>query len=260
MIQQQMHDNAYILSYHDLFKIWTLPSYPFKQLDTNCSLTDRFPTSWSVQRGHHFFLFKKTNRLSSKITFHRHLQRKASKGTSSSDPSSASAFACKSPGWSRASKQNNSEIAPFRNEIAVDQDRDRCEAGAHNYSSEKECRESQAYATAFPSLSHHSSHAESPPYYNKEIPQLNRWNGNTVDIVDESRCWCFVLPVFLSSLFSPSPNPSTNVTMTTTGQVLISRVIWVLFIILNQLILLLPLFYYTEKSKKRHSGLTTCGH
>ncbi len=32
---------------------------PFKQMEGNRSFSDRFPTSWSVQRGHHFFLWIK---------------------------------------------------------------------------------------------------------------------------------------------------------------------------------------------------------
>lgn len=57
---QQMHDDAMILTYHDMKKIW-ISSVPccLQQLDINKNLTDRFPTSWSVQRGHHFFLWKK---------------------------------------------------------------------------------------------------------------------------------------------------------------------------------------------------------
>lgn len=31
-----------------------------KQVEVNRSLSDRFPTSWSVHRGHHFFLWSKT--------------------------------------------------------------------------------------------------------------------------------------------------------------------------------------------------------
>lgn len=57
---QQMHDDAMILTYHDMRKIWVSnTACCLQQLDINKNLTDRFPTSWSVQRGHHFFLWKK---------------------------------------------------------------------------------------------------------------------------------------------------------------------------------------------------------
>lgn len=54
-----MKDGAQTLTYHDIRKIWTLGMFPYKQLDINRHLTDRYPTSWSVQRGHHFFLWRK---------------------------------------------------------------------------------------------------------------------------------------------------------------------------------------------------------
>jgi len=57
----RMHENAMILTYHDMKKIW-ISDKPccLQQLDVNKCLTDRFPTSWSVQRGHHFFLWQKS--------------------------------------------------------------------------------------------------------------------------------------------------------------------------------------------------------
>lgn len=58
-----MHDGARILTYHDINKLWPNPNFPFTQLDVNVPLADRFPTSWSVQRGHHFFLWLKGNSL-----------------------------------------------------------------------------------------------------------------------------------------------------------------------------------------------------
>lgn len=60
----KMHDNAMILTYHDMKRIWALdkPCY-LQQLEINKCLTDRFPTSWSVQRGHHFFLWKVNDNL-----------------------------------------------------------------------------------------------------------------------------------------------------------------------------------------------------
>jgi hypothetical protein len=59
----QMHDEAMVLTYHDMNKIWISSSAlcPLQQLEINRNLTDRFPTSWSVQRGHHFYLWKKVS-------------------------------------------------------------------------------------------------------------------------------------------------------------------------------------------------------
>jgi hypothetical protein len=55
----QMHEGARTLTYLDLKKIWSPADGGmwFKQLESNRFLSDRFPTSWSVQRGHHFFLW-----------------------------------------------------------------------------------------------------------------------------------------------------------------------------------------------------------
>jgi hypothetical protein len=57
----QLKSGARVLSYLDLDKIWpsNLPTCSFRQLAVNRPLSDRYPTSWSVQRGHHFFLFRK---------------------------------------------------------------------------------------------------------------------------------------------------------------------------------------------------------
>lgn len=52
-----MKEGSRALTYHDMRKIWESGPHPFKQMDVNRLLTDRFPTSWSVQRGHHFFLW-----------------------------------------------------------------------------------------------------------------------------------------------------------------------------------------------------------
>ena len=62
-----MKEGSRTLTYLDLRKIWTTTSsptssaipFPFRQLEQNKQLSDRFPTSWSVQRGHHFFLWCK---------------------------------------------------------------------------------------------------------------------------------------------------------------------------------------------------------
>lgn len=56
-----MHESARILTYLDLRRIWDLGPLPFKQLDCNRHLSDRYPTSWSVQRGHHFYLWSKVS-------------------------------------------------------------------------------------------------------------------------------------------------------------------------------------------------------
>ena len=59
-----MHDGARLLSYLDLKKLWGQACQgvcPFTQMPCNKTLSDRFPTSWSVQRGHHFYLWTKVN-------------------------------------------------------------------------------------------------------------------------------------------------------------------------------------------------------
>ena len=55
----KLQPQAKVLSYLDFRKIWAFSPFTFKQLDVNKHLSDRFPTSWSVQRGHHFFLWVK---------------------------------------------------------------------------------------------------------------------------------------------------------------------------------------------------------
>lgn len=54
-----MHDGARLLSYLDLKRFWSQGICPFSQMSCNKTLSDRFPTSWSVQRGHHFYLWTK---------------------------------------------------------------------------------------------------------------------------------------------------------------------------------------------------------
>lgn len=50
-----------LLTYLDLRRVWRLPGqpFPFRQLEANRSFADRYPTSWSAQRGHHLFLWVK---------------------------------------------------------------------------------------------------------------------------------------------------------------------------------------------------------
>jgi hypothetical protein len=191
MLQQGVQDNARILSYHDLFKIWSLPSYFFKQLDVNCSLADRFPTSWSVQRGHHFFLFKKTSRQGSRSSFQKLIQR-----STSSDQSSA--FTKKSPSTKRGASTSAAILhSNTHGSLPI--------SSSHNLS-EKEYREAQAYAAAFPSLPGQtpSPGAAVVRQHTKVIPQLTGRKGsdNVVDTVDESDCGCSLFPSFLSYLFS----------------------------------------------------------
>ena len=54
-----MHQEARLLSYLDLRRFWNPGVCTFIQMSCNKSLSDRFPTSWSVQRGHHFYLWTK---------------------------------------------------------------------------------------------------------------------------------------------------------------------------------------------------------
>ena len=55
----RLHPNARTLTYLDLRKIWCGNAFSLKQLEANCPVSDRYPTSWSVQRGHHFYLWIK---------------------------------------------------------------------------------------------------------------------------------------------------------------------------------------------------------
>ncbi len=74
-----MREGARLLSYLDLRRIWggvgvanggvvdqsgtSLPlPLGFRQLESNRHLSDRYPTSWSVQRGHHFYFWMKVSR------------------------------------------------------------------------------------------------------------------------------------------------------------------------------------------------------
>ena len=55
-----MKECSRTLTYLDLKKIWCpYTFFPYRQLENNKNLSDRFPTSWSVQRGHHFYVWSK---------------------------------------------------------------------------------------------------------------------------------------------------------------------------------------------------------
>ncbi|CAM9962378.1 unnamed protein product [Phaeothamnion confervicola] len=55
----RMRPGAQALTYLDLRRMWDAPPFPFRQVEVNRTVADRFPTSWSVHRGHHFFLWNK---------------------------------------------------------------------------------------------------------------------------------------------------------------------------------------------------------
>ena len=55
---KDMRDGARTLSYLELRKHWTLHSFTLRHMELNKSIGDRYPTSWSVQRGHHFYLYQ----------------------------------------------------------------------------------------------------------------------------------------------------------------------------------------------------------
>ena len=55
----KMHVGARVLSYLDFKKVWSKNILSFKQLDINRYVSDRYPTSWSVQRGHHLYIWTK---------------------------------------------------------------------------------------------------------------------------------------------------------------------------------------------------------
>lgn len=58
----KMRDDAHALTYLDLRKVCVHGMFQFRQLESNKSLSDRFPTSWSVQRGHHFYIWTKDSK------------------------------------------------------------------------------------------------------------------------------------------------------------------------------------------------------
>ena len=55
----QMQPGSRILTYLDLRKLWANSHLGFQQIEANKHHADRYPTSWSVQRGHHFYLWRK---------------------------------------------------------------------------------------------------------------------------------------------------------------------------------------------------------
>jgi hypothetical protein len=57
----QMKPDAKVLTYLDLRKLWANSHLTFQQLEVNRLQADRYPTSWSVQRGHHFYLWSKVS-------------------------------------------------------------------------------------------------------------------------------------------------------------------------------------------------------
>lgn len=57
----QMRPNTKILSYLDFRKLWANTQLTFQQLEVNRHQADRYPTSWSVQRGHHFYIWNRVS-------------------------------------------------------------------------------------------------------------------------------------------------------------------------------------------------------
>jgi hypothetical protein len=57
-----MKRGARLLTYENLTQLYqgSKIQSPFRQLDINLPEEDRFPTTWSTVRGHHFFLWEKT--------------------------------------------------------------------------------------------------------------------------------------------------------------------------------------------------------
>jgi hypothetical protein len=92
----QVRDGTHILTYLDLRKISSgYNTLHYRQIESNKSLSYRFPTSWSVQRGHHFFLWVKESQ-------QQQQQTKENKNIFSNGTSSASIFS-----------ENHSEISEF---------------------------------------------------------------------------------------------------------------------------------------------------
>lgn len=56
---RRLKKGARAFTYLDLRKIWSSGVFPYRQLDINRPISDRYATSWSVNRGHHFFLWVK---------------------------------------------------------------------------------------------------------------------------------------------------------------------------------------------------------
>lgn len=56
----KMKVGSRLLTYLDIRRLWDgSANFPFRQREVNRNLSDRYPTSWSVQRGHHFYLWSK---------------------------------------------------------------------------------------------------------------------------------------------------------------------------------------------------------
>lgn len=206
LLQKQMHEGARILSYHDLFKIWPLPSYPFKQFDINCNLTDRFPTSWSVQRGHHFFLFRKIARNATRIPFHRHLQRSIGSCNSfnkNSSSDSGDEFIKRSKAtWPSATHDiTTPECSSESNQSFI-------ERSSGGLLSDKDYLEAHTYSSSLPSQPHQTQRLSGDEYWQQHAHTCTRNRScreQEVEVVDSACCGFSIL---FNSLFRPSKRKS----------------------------------------------------
>ncbi len=89
----KMHVGARVLSYLDFKKVWSKNILSFKQLDINRYVSDRYPTSWSVQRGHHLYIWTKVDSQATAYDENEYAKHRKSIGsyqsnrqTGSSDP------------------------------------------------------------------------------------------------------------------------------------------------------------------------------
>jgi hypothetical protein len=57
----QTRPGTRMLTYLDLRRLWANAHLNFRQLEVNRHQADRYPTSWSVQRGHHFYLWTRVS-------------------------------------------------------------------------------------------------------------------------------------------------------------------------------------------------------
>jgi hypothetical protein len=57
----QTRPGTRFLTYLDLRRLWANARLTFRQLEVNRHQADRYPTSWSVQRGHHFYLWTRVS-------------------------------------------------------------------------------------------------------------------------------------------------------------------------------------------------------
>lgn len=61
LLLKKMKPCSRTLTYIDLRQMWTGGQCPFRRHESNKFVSDRYSTSWSVQRGHHFFIWTRVS-------------------------------------------------------------------------------------------------------------------------------------------------------------------------------------------------------